>query len=66
MLSEQDYIDIPGYKHPQEIVVDQIINEVMTKRFGENWMNLYKEDQPESRFELNRKRFYSEPPQHNI
>ena len=44
MLSEQDYIDIPGYKHPQEIVVDQIINEVMTKRFGENWMNLYKED----------------------
>lgn len=34
----------------------------MTEIHGENWAEIYKKDAPESKFEVNRKRFHSEPP----
>ena len=51
-----------GFIHPQQKFVNQIIDGLMTKKYGDSWADLYKKEARESEFDVKRKRFHSEPP----
>ena len=53
--------------HPQDLIVEEILHKICSKKYGENWVHSAKNNkEQESSFDTNRKQYFSPRPTHNI
>lgn len=68
---EQDDRYPPG-QHPQELIINDIVNNLMTKRFGADWLSKAKQEmvaakgENESEFDKNLRKYGSPQPKHEV
>lgn len=53
-------------QHPQDLIVDQIIDKIMTNKYGPDWDVECKHQEQASKFEQNKKNFYMQLPKFKI
>jgi len=52
-------------KHPQDVLIDQIIDRIMKRKLGDDWNESHCLSH-NSQFDKTLRKFYQPPPKHNI